>query len=125
MPEDIKIRLEELLGELASSAGDIEASAVVRRDGLMIASNLPSRIDSHTIAAMTAAIVGTAETCSSELKRGDFMQVIVESENGKIVSTGAGKLAILVCLVKPTANLGLVLLSMNRTADKIAEIVGK
>jgi len=123
--EDIKLKLEELLGELASSAGDVEASAVVRRDGLMIASNLPPRIDSHTIAAMTAAIVGTAETCSSELKRGAFMQVIVESENGKIISTGAGKLAILVCLVKPTANLGLVLLSMNRTAETIADMVGK
>ena len=118
MGEEIKIQLEDLLGQLAQ-AGDIEASAIVRRDGLMIASNLPSKIDSRTIAAMSAALVGTAETCSSELQKGAFLQVVVESELGKIVSVGAGKLAILVCLVRPMGNLGLVLLSMERSARKI------
>ncbi|MEM3400277.1 MAG: roadblock/LC7 domain-containing protein [Candidatus Micrarchaeia archaeon] len=122
MTEEVKLKLEELLSELAST-GDIEASAIVRRDGLMIASNLPSRIDSRTIAAMSAAMVGTAETCSSELQRGKFMQVIVESELGKIIATGAGRLAILVCLVKPHGNLGLVLLAMGRTANKVAAML--
>lgn len=122
MPEEVKVQLEELLTQLAST-GDIDASAIVRRDGLMIASNLPSKIDSRTIAAMSAALVGTAETCSSELQKGMFMQVIVESELGKIVSVGAGKLAILVCLVKPLGNLGLVLLSMSRTGKKIETIL--
>jgi len=122
MPEETKTRLEDLLGEL-SQTGDIEASAIVRRDGLMIASNLPSKIDSRTIAAMTAALVGTAETCSSELARGQFLQVIVESELGKVVSVGAGKLAVLVCLVKTTGNLGLVLLSMDRTSKKIEKVL--
>jgi len=79
MAEETKTKLENLLGEL-NQTGDIEASAIVRRDGLMIASNLPSKIDSRTIAAMAAALVGTAETCSSELARGQFKQVIVESE---------------------------------------------
>ncbi|MFA6036280.1 MAG: roadblock/LC7 domain-containing protein, partial [Candidatus Micrarchaeia archaeon] len=64
MPEETKNKLEDLLGELGQ-AGDVEASAIVRRDGLMIASNLPSKVDSRTIAAMAAALVGTAETCSS------------------------------------------------------------
>ncbi|MFH1285541.1 MAG: roadblock/LC7 domain-containing protein [Candidatus Micrarchaeota archaeon] len=123
MGEDVKVRLEAMLSELAST-GDIDASAIVKRDGLMIASNLPSKIDSRTIAAMSAALVGTAETCSSELQRGNFLQVIVESELGKIVSVGAGKSAILVCLVKPAGNLGLVLLSMDRTAKKIDGVLG-
>ena len=123
MPEETKDKLENLLVEL-SQTGDIEASAIVRRDGLMIASNLPSKIDSRTIAAMAAALVGTAETCSSELARGQFMQVIVESELGKIVSVGAGKMAVLVCLVKPIGNLGLVLLAMDRTNKKIEKVLG-
>ncbi|MEM2974765.1 MAG: roadblock/LC7 domain-containing protein, partial [Candidatus Micrarchaeia archaeon] len=75
--------------------------------------------ESRTVAAMTAALVGTAETCTSELKRGIFNQVIVESEKGKIVAIGAGSLAILVCLMRPEGNLGYVLISMERSAKKI------
>ena len=124
MVEETKFKLDELLRQLATT-GDVEASAVVRRDGLMIASNLPSKIDSRTVAAMTAALVGTAETCTAELQRGRFKTVIVEGEMGKIVSVGAGDLAILVCLVKPVANLGLVLLAMDRTAKNIDELLLK
>ncbi|MEM3030516.1 MAG: roadblock/LC7 domain-containing protein [Candidatus Micrarchaeia archaeon] len=122
MVEEVKIQLEDLLAELGQ-VGDIEASAIVRRDGLMIASNLPSKVDSRTIAAMSAALVGTAETTSNELQRGAFQQVIVESELGKTVAVGAGSLAILVCLMKSTGNLGLVLLSMDRTAKKIEKLL--
>ena len=124
MPEEVKVQLEELLGEL-SQTGDIEASAIVRRDGLMIASDLPSKVDSRTIAAMSAALVGTAETCSNELRRGSFLQVVVESELGKTVAVGAGDLAVLVCLVKSAGNLGLVLLAMDRTAKKIEKALGQ
>jgi len=40
------------------------------------------------------------------------------------VSVGAGKMAVLVCLVKPTGNLGLVLLAMDRTSKKIEKVLG-
>lgn len=115
---EVKEQLELVLDELRR-AGDIEASAIVRRDGLMIASDLPARMESRTIAAMTAALVGTAETCASELKQGIFNEVIVDSANGKIVAIGAGKLAILVCLMRKEGNIGLVLLAMERAAKNI------
>jgi len=123
MPE-VREELEKVLEELRK-AGDIEASAIVRRDGLMIASDLPPRVDARTIAAMTAALVGTAETCASELKRGVFSEVVVDGEKGKIVAIGAGKLAILVCLMVPEGNLGLVLLSMEKAAKKIDALIGE
>jgi len=120
--EEKKAKLEKVLENL-KTVGDIEASAIVRRDGLMIASNLPSSTDARTIAAMSAALVGTSETSSLELKRGKFLQVIVEAENGKFVLTGAGKMAILACLLGKDANLGLVLLEMGRAAEKIASLL--
>lgn len=115
--------LESILAELRK-VGDIDASAIVRRDGLMVASDMPNYVDARTIAAMTAALVGTAETSVSELKLGEFGQVIVESVEGKLVATGAGELAILACLVSKDANLGLVLLSMEKSSKRIAEILG-
>ena len=116
--------LETILADLRK-VGDVEASAIVRRDGLMVASDMPNYVDGRTIAAMTAALVGTAETSAGELKLGNFGQVIVESDDGKLVATGAGGLAILACLVGKDANLGLVLLSMEKASKRVSEILGE
>ena len=118
----IKEEMDTILSELRK-AGDIGAAAVVRRDGLMVASDLPEGVESRTVAAMTAALVGTAETFSSELKRGLFKEVVVDSAKGKIVAIGAGKLAILVCLMRSEGNLGFVLLSMERAAKSVEELL--
>lgn len=121
---EVKESIELVLDELRKT-GDIEASAVVRRDGLMISSDLPARIESRTVAAMAAALVGTAETTSNELKRGAFQEVVVDSEKGKVVAIGAGKMALLVSLMRPEGNLGFVLLSMERAAKNIEAILGE
>lgn len=119
---EVKESIGLVLDELRKT-GDIEASAVVRRDGLMIASDLPSRVEGRNVAAMTAALVGTAETTSSELKRGAFQEVVVDSEKGKIVAIGAGRLSILVCLMRAEGNLGYVLISMEKAATKIDDLL--
>jgi len=120
---EVKERIESVLAELKSS-GDIEASAVIRRDGLMVASDFSTKIEPATIASMAASLVGTAETTSSELKRGVFQEIIIDSEKGKVVAIGAGKLALLVSLVKKDGNLGFVLISMERAAKKVEDILG-
>ena len=103
--------------------GDIEGSSVISRDGLIIASDVLQDVDTKTFAAMSAAMTGAAETASSELKRGNPEQIIVDSKPGSIIAIGAGKKAILVCLIKPKANLGLVLLNMNKESKKITGIL--
>ncbi len=117
--EELKALLDEL-----QSAADIKGAAVVRRDGLMVLSSLPEDVNSKAVAAMTAAIVGTGETASNELSIGKFIQVVVESANGKLVSIGATPDVILTVLVKPKVNIGLVLMNMERSAKKIGRIIG-
>lgn len=116
--DDIKKILDDF-----ESAGDIIGAAVVRRDGLMILSSLPEAVNSKAVAAMAAAIVGTGETASKELSIGVLNQVVVESGSGKLVSVGAGSDAILAVLIKPKANMGLILMNMERAAKKIARII--
>lgn len=117
--EELKKILEEF-----ESLSDVVGSAIVRRDGLMILSGLPNNVNRRGVAAMTAAIVGTGETASKELNMGKLRQVIVESEMGKLVSTGAGETSILTALVRENANMGLVLLEMEKAAKKISRILG-
>ncbi len=89
----------------------------------MILSSLPEAVNSKAVAAMAAAIVGTGETASKELSIGVLNQVVVESGSGKLVSVGAGSDAILAVLIKPKANMGLILMNMERAAKKIARII--
>lgn len=115
--------LKKILSEF-ESMGDVIGSAVVRRDGLMIISSLPKEVNSKAVAAMAAAIVGTGETASKELDIGDLNQIVVESALGKLISIGAGREAIFTALVKAKANMGLILMNMERTGKKIATAIG-
>lgn len=119
---DIWERMQDALEEL-SRISDIKAAAVVRRDGLVITHTLPENVDPKGVAAMAAAIVGTSEMATSELAQGHFSRVLVESDEGKLISTGAGEEAILVALVYKDANLGLVLMALERAARRVDELL--
>src|SRR2546422_234949 len=85
-----------------------------------------SIVDTHIakmIAAMTAAIVGTSEMATIQLAQGRFVRAIIESDEGKLLSLGAGEEALLVALVYDDANLGLVLLAMERAAKQVEKIL--
>ena len=119
---DIWSELESVIQGL-TSVSDIKAAAVVRRDGLIITHNLPEGVDPKTAAAMTAAIVGTSEMATVQLGQGRFEQALVESEDGKLVSTGAGDQALVIALAYRDANLGLVLMALQRASRKVDEIL--
>ncbi len=114
--------ISDALGDL-SHVSDIRAAAVVRRDGLVIAHTLPEGVDPKLVAAMTAAIVGIAEMATVQLSEGRFERTIIESEEGKLVSMGAGEDALLVTLVYSDANLGLVLMAMKGAAKRIEALM--
>lgn len=46
---------QQILNDLNSSSADVEASALISTDGLMIASALPAGIDEDRVGAMSAA----------------------------------------------------------------------
>src|SRR2546426_84466 len=99
------------------------SAAVVRRDGLVVTHTLPDGVDPKMVAAMTAAIVGTSEMATIQLAQGRFVRAIIESDEGKLLSLGAGDEALLVALVYDDANLGLVLLAMERAAKQVEKIL--
>ncbi len=119
---DVWQRMQEAIEEL-SHVSDIKAAAVVRRDGLVITHTLPDGVDPKIVAAMTAAIVGTSEMATLQLAQGRFTRAIIESDEGKLLSTGAGEEALLVTLVYSDANLGLVLMAMEKAAKRVEEIL--
>src|SRR5439155_303830 len=114
--------LQGILTELRRMPAVLGAT-IARRDGILIAHALPETMDPKMVAAMTAAIVGTSEMATIQLAQGRFVRAIIESDEGKLLSLGAGDEALLVALVYDDANLGLVLLALERAAKQVESIL--
>jgi predicted regulator of Ras-like GTPase activity (Roadblock/LC7/MglB family) len=115
-------KLNEPLDDLDGVQG-IKGAAVVRRDGLLIASNLGDDIDDDQVGAMTASTVGSGETASEALNMGDVEAVTIESAEGKLVSTGAGEQGILTILTESDVNMGLVKVEMDKAIKKVKRVL--
>jgi len=115
--------LTDLLKDLEATTPDIEASAIVSVDGLMIASALPQDVEGDRVAAMSAAMLSLGERTSNELARGGLSEVYVKGENGYVVLMASGENAVLTALARKDAKLGLVFLDMKRAAEEIAKLV--
>lgn len=113
----------ERLRDLQVSTPDIEASAVVSLDGLIMASSLPAGVEEDRVAAMSAAMLSLGERIAGELGRGALEQVFVRGGNGYVLLRAVGEVAVLTVLARGTAKLGLLLLDMKRAADDLASIV--
>ena len=115
--------LNSILSELNGSTADIEASAVLSTDGLMMASMLPASMDEDRVGAMSAAMLSLGDRTAKELARGELEQVLVKVNKGYVLMTHAGHEAVLTALCKPNARLGLIFLDVKRAAESISKII--
>lgn len=119
-------RTEEMVKHLKTmqmNTPDIEASAVVSVDGLIMASALPADVEEDRVSAMSAAMLSLGERIATELRRGQLDQVFVRGENGFVLLTSIGEEAVLTALAHSKAKLGLVFLDMKRTANELVRLV--
>jgi predicted regulator of Ras-like GTPase activity (Roadblock/LC7/MglB family) len=107
------------LRALQASAPDIEASAVVSVDGLIMASALPPEVEEDRVSAMSAAMLSLGERIAQELGRGNLHQVYVKGDYGYVILSSIGQEAVLTVLAKEKAKLGLVFLDMARAAQDL------
>jgi|SRR5688572_23639838 predicted regulator of Ras-like GTPase activity (Roadblock/LC7/MglB family) len=113
----------ERLRDLQGTTPEVEASAVVSVDGLIIASSLPAGIEEDRVSAMSAAMLSLGERIASELGRGMLDQVYVKGANGYVILMSVGDEAVLTTLVRKDAKLGLIFLDMRRSADDLEKLV--
>ncbi|MBN1966365.1 MAG: roadblock/LC7 domain-containing protein, partial [Anaerolineae bacterium] len=101
------------LRDLQSSTPDIEASAVVSVDGLIMASSLPQGVEEDRVSAMSAAMISLGERIASELGRGELDQVYIRGDAGFVILMLVGEEAVLTSLIRENARLGLIFLDMR------------
>jgi len=116
-------QLVEELKKLQVSSPDIQASAIVSADGLIIASALPHNVEEDRVSAMSAAMLSLGERISLELRRGDLDQVYIRGDNGYVMLMAVGEDAVLTILAGVKAKLGLIFLDIKRTAEAIEKLI--
>ena len=122
----MRSRTEQMMARLRDlrvSSPDIEASAVVSVDGLIIASDLPADVEEDRVSAMSAAMLSLGERIAGELGRGLLDQVYIRGNNGYVILMSVGEEAVLTSLARQEAKLGLVFLDMRRAAADLARLV--
>jgi hypothetical protein len=105
------------------SSPDIEASAVVSVDGLIMASALPKSLDEERVAAMSAAMLSLGERIAVELARGLLQQVYIKGSEGYVLIMSVGNEAVLAVLARENAKLGLILMDMHRTVEALYNLI--
>lgn len=121
-----QIRVQLLINrmrELQRQSPDIEASAVVSIDGLIIASVLPENVSPDRVAAMSAAMLSLGEGFCRELARGSLEQVHIKGTEGYVILLSAGEKAVLTVLASSQSKLGLIFLELRRTAADLEQIL--
>ena len=112
------------LRAMQAASPDIEASAVVSVDGLIMASALPADVEEDRVSAMSAAMLSLGERIATELGRGSLEQVYIKGTKGFIILTAVGDEAVLTALARQEAKLGLIFLEMRRAAEDLLKLVG-
>jgi predicted regulator of Ras-like GTPase activity (Roadblock/LC7/MglB family) len=113
----------ERLRDLQAGTPDIEASAIVSVDGLIMASSLPAGVEEDRVSAMSAAMLSLGERIAGELGRGILDEVYIHGNDGYVILMSVGQDAVLTVLARARAKLGLIFLDMKRAAEDLAKLI--
>lgn len=114
--------VDKLLTDMKNIGGVI-ACAAASRDGLLIRAVMQKEQYVESLIAMSATMLGAAETATTHVEMGVPSRIIVESDYGRLVIVGAGPKALLILLANQNSGLGLILLELDKSAKKLKEIL--
>lgn len=114
--------LESILKKLITSVPEIEAAAIVSKEGFPIASSLPPGVDDAKISAMTSAILSLGEVAVQERNMGELEVTFIQGEDGYIITRAAGEAALTISTTSDITR-GLIFMECKRTCEKIVEVL--
>ena len=118
--------LEQILSDLTDAMGsDMLGALIATPDGQVVVSMImKGHLSAEKLAAMAAAVVGTSDRLSKVIEAGDFQDALIRCSKENILSKRAGKRAILVCVIKSDANVGLLNIEVEDAIERIISVLG-
>ena len=123
MAQTLSDQLNLIMNQFERNVPQVQATAIVSTDGLVIASRLPDQVEEDRVGAMGAAILSISSRSGDELARGEMVRVLIEGENGYLLIRSIGDDAILVALADKDVRLGMLFYECRQCIEKIAEIL--
>ena len=123
-PASLTNRLQACLLQMREVDGFI-AGVVSRADGLVIQHTLQSAQEAATLCALAVATVGSSRATASRLGLGGFDHGFLVCDGGVLLLTGAGREAVLACLLDTKSNLGMAKIIMARVAGMVETILAE
>lgn len=117
---NLKVELERIVNDLGKVDG-VEGGLIVDCNGDILSQRILQDIDISLFGPMANVITSSSKRLISSSNQGKIQRVLVESENGKALFLDLGKVHFIV-LMKNHANVGLIMVSSKRAAEKIIEL---
>lgn len=114
--------IRDLVAALRQREG-VDAAIVLGRDGLLIDSQAVEGLDPEDLAARIPPIITASDELGSAARRGEAVTVILEHQQGIAIVSVLNAEAILLVLVRPSANIGQLLYELRRNREHIAALV--
>jgi len=127
-PEEGNLTISEELEKVLKDIeliGDIQASSIVSKDGLMMVSDCTGNVDANLIGAMVAMLIRSASHVVEELKKGGVEYLLLHTELGDILMMNVSSSAILCVITEKYENVGLTIVGMKKASEKIKNILGE
>lgn len=123
---NLRGEFEKVLREfMDATVGDVVGCILAKTDGLMIASVLPTGMNGERVAALGATVAGMAEKLCKNLDQGETIRIMVEGSKSSLLANPVGGNMLLIVLTSESPNLGLILLEMERVAERVKNIIEK
>ncbi|WXG45623.1 MAG: roadblock/LC7 domain-containing protein [Candidatus Atabeyarchaeum deiterrae] len=113
-------RIGKLLEKISNDI-DLEAIALISREGRRVAFFARREVDPDLLSALSAALLSMGEMSVQKMEQGSLWEVIVRGAGGYTILTSAGPRLLLIGAGSEEANLGLVIRILREYAKKIEE----
>ncbi|ACH82819.1 MULTISPECIES: roadblock/LC7 domain-containing protein [Acidithiobacillus] len=91
-------KMQSILAELNDGSADIDASAIISTEGLMLASAISGEVSEDRAGAVMASISSLADRAMREFKLGNLEQLVMKGHNGYALMIQAGDYAALIVI---------------------------
>ena len=114
--------IRDLVGAIRQREG-VEAAVVLGRDGLLIDGEAVAQLDAENVAAHVPSIITAADEFGAAAGRGPLTTAVLEHPHGIAIVSALSPQAVLLVLVRPSADVGPLLFELRRNRANIASLV--
>lgn len=110
-----------VLRDLRANNPDVSAAVLATEDGFPVAADAVPEVNTDLLAALAADLLMRAARSAKEFGQGDLNEIYAHGAAGYVIVARAGQGQVLACLASGHATLGLLLVDVRRTANKLAQ----